>query len=122
MRAPKRRGSGHEIDRGDGAVLELEAPVRRLARGDAASDLRMCQRECRAIGDPGMAALLRELALEVELVRALETGIEQTRGFEALRRRGIAIEPRRLPLGFVPVEAEPLEIRLDRPAEYRTPC
>ena len=66
-----------------------------------------------------MTALLRQLSLEIELFCVLETGIEQARGFEALRRRGIAIEPRRLPLVLVPVEAKPLEIRLDRLGEFR---
>jgi hypothetical protein len=60
-----------------------------------------------------MAALLRELALEIELLRALEAGIKQARGLEALRRRRIAREPRRLCLELVPIEAKPLEIRLD---------
>src|SRR5258708_38981510 len=105
MRALELRGSAHEILPGDGAVLELEAPMRRLARGDAARDLRRRQRERRAIVDPGLAALLRELALEVELLRALEAGIEQARPLQALRRLGIAVEPRGRPLVLVPVEA-----------------
>src|ERR1051326_3056214 len=65
-----------------------------------------------------MATLLRELALEVEFLRALETGIEQACALEALRRSGIAVEPRRLPLVLVPVKTEPLEIRLDRRDEF----
>src|SRR5215471_8022527 len=101
----KLRGPAHEVVPGNRAVLELEAPVRSLAGSGAARDFRRGQCERRAVVDPGLPALLRESALEVEFLCALEAGIEQARGLQALRGRRIAVEPRRLSLELVPVEA-----------------
>src|SRR5512135_2431474 len=119
MLAVERQGASDEIGPSDRPMIELEAPMRRLAGGDPARDLlaRHCQRG--TIVDPGLAALLRELALQVQLLRRLEAGIEPARRLQALGGGGVAVEAVGLTREVVPVEAEPAQIRLDRVGKFR---
>jgi hypothetical protein len=54
------------------------------------------------------------LALEVQLGRRLERLVEPALLAQLVRRRGVAVQPLRLPLQPVPRDAQPLQILLDR--------
>src|SRR3546814_2480597 len=61
----------------------------------------------------------RHLALQTQLLRRLVAGIETSRRLQARGGGGVAVEPLGLHRLLVPLEAEPAQVVLDGPGEFR---
>ena len=71
-----------------------------------------------AVIDRRLAAGELALALELELLRRLVSGIEPPARFQLLDRLGIAVEAVRLAHLLGPLDAEPVKILLDAAREF----
>ena len=93
---------------------ELEPPVRPAALAFQPRPVGVGELQRRAVVDRRPALGEQTLALELELLRRLVAGIEPAGGDQRVARRVVVRQPVRLLLVARPIEAEPLEIALDR--------
>ena len=104
----------HAVQPFDLPHVQLEAPMRQLAVGQRPLVLLPGHLQRAAVVD--RRALLAELllALVAQLLLRFEAGVEPAGGLQPLGRRGIERHAVGLAELFIPVEAEPAEILLQR--------
>ncbi len=100
------------------AVVELEPPVRGDALGLLGRALRVAQFQRAAIVDRRQTPPEADLALQLEFLLRLVTGIDPPRLAQRVERRLVAGEPVRLPLLAIAREPQPAEIAADRVDEF----
>mmetsp|Transcript_27238 Transcript_27238/g.49859 ORF Transcript_27238/g.49859 Transcript_27238/m.49859 type:complete len:524 (-) Transcript_27238:63-1634(-) len=98
----------------DPRLIQLEAPDTLPPLGAQRVPLGATQRQCGAIINGRFAHVQLFFAFEVQFGRRLERLIKPTNLAQLIRRLGIAIQPLRLPLNPVPMQAQPLQVLLDR--------
>ena len=95
-------------------AVQQKAPVRALARRLAGSMIGFGERQRGAVIDRRQAPAEQDLALQFQFLRGLVAAIDPSGGDQLLELGLVKIEPGRLALFPVPIEAQPFEIGLDR--------